>query len=67
MSITSVVAPSIVRRIGTRNALSLGLVATVVANIGFGLTPDICSQPLQDATPSRAADGGGLCLRLTFW
>lgn len=69
MSITSVVAPSIVRRIGTRNALSLGLSATVLANLGFGLTPDFCSQPLDDVSLSAAggAATGSLCLRLTFW
>mgnify|MGYP003684870081 CR=1 FL=1 len=70
MSITSIFAPAIIRRIGTRNALTVGLIATVLANLGFGLTPDFCSQPLDDtglsATPT-AAGAGRSCLEYTFW
>ncbi|EOD30348.1 hypothetical protein EMIHUDRAFT_468414 [Emiliania huxleyi CCMP1516] len=64
MSLTSLAAPSLVRRIGTRRALTGGLCATVLANLLFGLVPDLCSQPL-----STAAEGGSgaACLRYGFW
>ncbi len=55
MSITSLLAPFVVRRIGTRNALTFGLSATVAANLVFGLCPDLCGTPLDNPDP----DGSG--------
>jgi len=40
MSLTSLFAPQIVQRLGTRTAISLGLQLTSVLTLAFGLTPD---------------------------
>ena len=49
MTVTSVFAPQVIRRIGTRTAVYLGLVSTAVLTLAFGLGPDLtgASQPLE--------------------
>lgn len=41
MAITSAVGPIVVQHLGTRNAITIGLLATAVTTLAFGLVPDV--------------------------
>ena len=43
MAITSVVAAQVIRKLGTRSATILGLCATTMFTVAFGLAPDVCT------------------------
>jgi hypothetical protein len=44
MAITSLFAPQLIRRLGTRTAVRLGLVLTSSLTLFFGAAPDVCAR-----------------------
>ena len=53
MALTSLVAPAIISRLGTRTAVAVGLLCTSTFTLLFGLAPDLSGEGLERASISR--------------
>ena len=53
MALTSVVAPALISRLGTRTAVAAGLLCTSAFTLAFGLAPDLCGEELESSAISR--------------
>jgi MFS family permease len=53
MAITSMVAPKLIQKVGTRTSVVFGLVCTAVFNLLFGLAPDFSGEGLGSAAVNK--------------